>query len=205
MKNNQTSKVIIFDFGGVLIDWSPHYLYRQFFNDDNAVDRFLDEIGFFEWNTEQDRGRPFAEAVAEHCRRFPQYAEQIKAYDIYWEEFIGGPIQPTVDILYDLKLRGHTLYGLTNWSAEKFKLIRSLYEFFDLLDDIVISGEVKLVKPDPRIYTLLLEKIGVKPEACLFIDDSQKNIQAAEKLGFGTVLFESPEQLRIELQRLGLL
>jgi 2-haloacid dehalogenase len=202
----QPSPVIIFDFGGVLLDWNPHYLYRKLFDDDpEAVDRFLAEIGFAEWNLEQDRGRPFSVAVAELAARFPHYAELVKAYDERWEESLSGSIQPTVDILYALKQAGYRLYGLSNWSAETFGRIRHKHSFMDWFDRIVISGEVKLIKPDPRIYGLLLEHIGLRAEECLFIDDAEANIAVADQLGFQTIRFESPEKLAKELERRGLL
>ena len=191
---------IIFDFGGVLIDWNPRYLYNQLFdNDADAMERFLTEIGFVEWNTEQDRGRPFAVAVTELSERFPHYADYIRAYDERWEESVGGAIEGTVALLGALKRAGFALYGLSNWSAETFRRIRHRHPFFDLLDEIVLSGEVQMVKPDPRIYTVLLERIKRPAAECLFIDDSEANIAVAEELGFQTIRFTSPEQLGREL------
>jgi len=199
------SPIIIFDFGGVLIDWNPRYLYRKLFeNDAAAMERFLSEIGFVEWNLEQDRGRPFAVAVKELTARFPHYADLIRAYDERWEESIGGVIEPTVKLLGALKQAGFTLYGLSNWSAETFWRIRHKHPFWDWFEVIVLSGEVQLIKPDPRIYAVLLEKIGRPASECLFIDDSETNIAVAEQLGFKTVWFKSPEQLERELNRLGL-
>jgi 2-haloacid dehalogenase len=200
------SPIIIFDFGGVLIDWNPRYLYRKLFdNDAEAMERFLDEIGFVEWNLEQDRGRPFAVAVEVLTERFPHHADLIKAYDERWEESIGGVIEPTVKLLGALKQAGFTLYGLSNWSAETFRRIRHRQTFWDWFEAIVLSGEVQLVKPDPRIYAIMLEKINRPAAECLFIDDSEANIAVAEQLGFKTIRFESPEQLERELNRLGLL
>ena len=197
---------IIFDFGGVLLDWNPRYLYRKLFDDDaDAVERFLNEIGFSEWNLKQDEGRPFAVAVAELSERFPQHADLIKAYDERWEESMGGEIGPSVEILYALKRAGHTLYGLSNWSAETFRRIRHKHAFMDLFEAIVLSGEVKVIKPDPRIYALLLDKVNRPAEECLFIDDSEMNVAVAARLGFKTIRYESPEQLESELRRLGLL
>jgi 2-haloacid dehalogenase len=191
---------IIFDFGGVLIDWNPRYLYNRLFDHDaDAMERFLTEIGFVEWNTEQDRGRPFAVAVNELSQRFPHYADYIRAYDERWEESVGGAIDGTVKLLIALKRAGFAVYGLSNWSAETFRRIRHQYPFMDLLDEIVLSGEVQIVKPDPRIYTVLLERIERSAADCLFIDDSEANIAVAEELGFQTIRFTSPEQLAHEL------
>lgn len=194
------STAIVFDFGGVLMDWSPYYLYRQFFNDDPvAVDCFLQEIGFTEWNQEFDRGRPFVEGVAELSGRFPAYQELIQAFDQKWEETLASAIEPTVNILWELKTAGYPLYGLSNWSAEKFAMVQSKYRFFEWFDSIILSGEVKLLKPDRRIFELLLNKIDRPASECLFIDDSIHNITAAKELGFSTILFKSPEQLKNEL------
>ncbi|HEX8144454.1 MAG TPA: HAD family phosphatase [Pyrinomonadaceae bacterium] len=202
----QKSPAIVFDFGGVLLDWNPHYLYLKLFDDNHEeVERFLKEIGFAEWNLLQDRGRPFAVAVAELAERFPHHAELIRAYDERWEESVSGCIQPTVDILYALKQSGYALYGLSNWSAETFERIRHKHPFLDWFEEIVISGEVELIKPDPRIYAVLLDRIGRRAEECLFIDDAEANINVAARLGFKTILFESPRQLANELHRLGLL
>jgi 2-haloacid dehalogenase len=202
----QRSPALVFDFGGVLIDWNPRHLYRKLFADEpDAVERFLTEIGFIEWNALQDKGRPFAVAVAELSEKFPHYGDLIRAYDERWEESITGPIQATVDILRKLKEAKYPLYGLSNWSAETFRRIRHKYSFMDWFDEIVISGEVKLIKPDPRIYSLLLERVGRKAEECLFIDDSEANVITANQLGFKIIRFESPGQLLNELQRLGIL
>ena len=200
------SPAIVFDFGGVLLDWDPRYLYHKLFeNDAEATERFLNEIGFVEWNLEQDRGRPFAVAVAELTARFPHYADFIKAYDERWEESLGGPIQATVNLLGALKRAGYALYGLSNWSAETFRRIRHRHAFLDWFDDIVLSGEVGITKPDPRIYDILLARIKRPAAECLFIDDSEANVAVAEQLGFETIRFTSPEQLQGELIRRGLL
>ena len=206
IQNHNLKGAIIFDFGGVLIEWDPLRLYRKLFNGDAcAAKNFLAEIGFAEWNLQQDKGRPFALAVAELCERFPQYTSLIQAYDERWEESIGGPIQPTVEILYLLKQVGYPLYGLSNWSEEKFQIVRPKYAFFDLFEIIMVSGEVKLAKPDPRIYTLFLERIDRRAVECLYIDDSNTNIIIADQLGFNTIHYSSPEQLKMELIDRGLL
>ena len=203
---NHSDPAIVFDMGGVLFDWNPHYLYRKFFNNDaHATERFLIEIGFEEWNLRLDEGRPFSEGVAELSAQFPQYADLIRAYDERWEESIGGVIQPVLDIVFALKHAGYALYGLSNWSAETFCRVRSKYEFLDLFEDIVLSGDVKINKPDPRIFAALLERSGRKAAKCLFIDDSEENVIAARQLGFDAIRFESGEQLKDELCRRGLL
>jgi len=198
-------RAILFDIGGVLLEWDPHRLYRRYFEQPHEIDHFLAEINFPAWNLEQDRGRPFAQAVAELSAQFPQHAHLIRAYHKQWEESIVGPIPGTTRILQQLKQAGFPLYGISNWSHETFPLIRKKYPFFDLLDDIVLSGAVKLVKPDPRIFRLTLNRIGRSADECLLIDDSPANIASAQNLGLATVQFHSSRQLERELHLLGLL
>ena len=198
-------KAIIFDFGGVLLEWDPRNLYRRYFPQPQAMERFLTEINFHEWNAQQDKGRSFAEGIAELSSQYPQHAHLIQAYYDHWEDSITGSIAGTVDILQWLKQKGYPLYGLSNWSAETFPRARYNYPFFDWFDDIILSGEVKLNKPDPAIFNLLLTKINYSAPECLLIDDSQTNIETAKELGFTTVLFTSPKHLQLELQNLNLL
>lgn len=197
---------IIFDFGGVLVNWDPHQVFLKYFSNDlQAIDRFLAEINFSAWNLEQDRGHPFTQAVAELSAQFPQYAHLIRAYDEEWEESITGDIPGTVELLHRLKAAGYPLYGLSNWNMEKYSVVRHKFAFFDLLDDILVSGEVKLAKPDPAIFQLLLQKINRTPQECLLVDDSTQNIEAAHKMGFVTHHFTSPARLELDLQQMGIL
>jgi len=206
MSERKAYPIIVFDFGGVLLDWNPRYLYQKLFNGNSAaMERFLHEIGFHDWNTEQDKGRPFVEGIAELCKRFPKYANLINVYYERWEESVAGPIVETVEILRLLKHKGYSLYGLSNWSAETFHLVRSRYDFLNWFKAIVISGEVKLVKPDPRIFEVLLQRISNPAEKCLFIDDSEINISVAREMGFNTIHYRSPEQLERELSKRNLL
>ncbi len=196
----------MFDFGGVLMDWDPRYLYQKMPGyDRQAVERFLEEVDFFTWNLEHDRGRSVAEGMALLSARFPQYSDLLRAYDERYLEALRGPVEPVVRILYALKAAGYPLYGLSNWPAEKFALVRPMHPFFEAFDDMVISGEVKLIKPERAIFELLLERIGRPAEECLLIDDSERNIQAARELGFQAIHFQSPQQLEAELGRRGIL
>ena len=200
------SLAVVFDFGGVLFDWNPLYLYRRLFNgDDAAAMRFLTEIGFSAWNERQDQGRPFDGAVAELSQTYPQYARLIQAYHDHYEESIGGAIQPSVEVLYRLKHAGYALFALSNWSVEKFELIRPRYAFLTCFQDILISGEVKLIKPDPRIFEVFLERIHRQASECLFIDDSPANIATAANLGFNTIYYRSPDQFERDLRQWGIL
>jgi len=198
--------VVIFDFGGVLVDWNPRYLYRKLFGDDEAgMERFLAEICTTEWNARQDAGRPWAEAVAELAAQHPAHAALIYAYHERWEEMLNGPIDGSVTILGELKQAGRPLYGLTNWSHETFPVARMRYPFFDQLDGIVVSGAERMIKPDPRLYARLLERYRIEPARAVFIDDNQHNVAAAVALGLGGIHFRSPAQLRVELTALGVL
>lgn len=195
---------LIFDFGGVLMDWDPRYLYRKVFDGNaQAMEAFLAEIDFPEWNRLQDEGRPFAEAVEALSRQFPQYADLIRLYDERWEESLRGPIHHTVEILQRLKEAGFPLYALSNWSLEKYRLVRPKHAFFNWFEQVLVSGEVKVTKPDSRIYKIFLERTGLSAGDCLFIDDSQPNITVARQLGFQAVHFESPAKLEAQLQNMG--
>ncbi len=198
--------IIVFDFGGVLLDWDPRHLYRELFaGDDEAMEAFLQEIDFYDWNHQQDMGRPFAEGVAELSRQYPHRADLIAAFADRWEESIAGPIHETVETLEALKEQAYPLYGLTNWSAETFSLIRPRYDFLNWFEDIVVSGEIGLAKPAPDIYQVLLRRAEAPAERCLFIDDSAANIATAQELGFMTIHYRTSQQLDMELSQRGLL
>lgn len=205
-KDKNHSQAFIFDVGGVLLDWNPRYLYGKFFDGDlESMEQFLTEINFNEWNLRQDAGRPFTEAVADLTAQYPRWAELIDAYHSRWEETIGGTIDGSVDILADLRRMGYPLYALSNFSIEKFQLVRERYDFFAWFDDILLSAQVQLVKPDPRFFLVFLERIQRKPDECLLIDDSGPNIQTARQLGFDTIHFQSSGQLNAELKQRGIL
>jgi 2-haloacid dehalogenase len=195
-----SKQAIVFDLGGVLIDWNPRYLYRKMFDgDEEAMERFLSEICTPEWNARQDEGRPFAEATEELVTRHPEQAEFIRAFFDRWPEMMGGAIDQTVGILDELKRTGYKIYALSNWSAETFPHARNRFGFLDWFDFTVISGEIGLVKPGREVFDFLLEKTGRRAEELIFIDDSMTNVIAARSLGFNAIHFCSPRQLRDEL------
>jgi len=197
---------IIFDYGNVLLEWDPRFVYERYFPDDpEGMERFFREVNFMEWNAQQDKGRTFKEGVAALSKQFPQHSHLIQAYHDHWKDSIGGSISGTVDIMKQLKEAGYKLYGLSNWSAETFPYAREKYDFFALFDDMVISGEVGHAKPDPRIFQILLDRIGRPTQECLFIDDSLTNIQQAREMGFPAIHFQSPEQLKASLHQLKIL
>ncbi len=193
---------VIFDLGGVLIDWNPEYVFRQVFDDEEEMRYFLTEICSPAWNEEQDAGRPLAEAtellVAEH----PQYEEPIRAYYGRWEEMLGDAIHDTVALLEGLyQSKSHRLLALTNWSYETFPVALERFDFLQWFEGILVSGHEKLKKPDPRIYRRLFEKYEVNVPASIFIDDNARNVAAAEGVGLEAIHFTSPDQLRRELGR----
>ncbi|MFN7929642.1 MAG: HAD family phosphatase [Blastocatellia bacterium] len=191
---------IIFDLGAVLIDWNPRYLYRQLFADEAAMEAFFAETELLKWNAKQDEGHPFAEAVTELSRQFPHHESYIRAFHERWEEMMPSAIAATVEILAELRAQNYELYALSNWSAETYPIAYRRFEFLQWFRAVVLSGEVKICKPDPRIYTYLLKIIGRPASECIFIDDSLANYQAAIELGLQAIHFQSPEQLRAALQ-----
>ncbi len=201
-----TPDVVAFDFGGVLIEWDPRHLYRKLFAGDEAgMERFLTYVCSFTWNSMQDAGRSFDDAVAELTRRFPQHADLIAAYHERWEEMQPYVFEDTVAILKELKANGVPVYGITNFPAEKFAITRKRHSFLDLLDGIVVSGEVRLMKPDPGIFLHFLERFDLEASRCVFIDDSKVNTEAAARLGFHGVHHHSADDLRQRLVEWGLL
>lgn len=198
-------KNIVFDFGGVLIDWNPRYLYRKIFSSTQEMEWFLSNICTTEWNYRQDAGRSFSEGLAELKAKYPRYSAQIDDYYLRWEEMLGGLIKGSVEIMKELYDRGYKIYGLTNWSSETMPLAKERYNFFPLLSGLVVSGEEKVIKPDPAIYKILLTRYQLDPADTLFIDDNTENTIAAAKLGMKTIDFHSPQQLRQELIKKGLL
>ena len=199
------TKIIVFDLGGVLIDWNPKHLYRKLIDDEDEIDTFLTEVCSPEWNIKQDAGRALAEATAERVALFPDKRSLIEAFYDRWEEMLGGEISDTVEILRELKGSGETLYALTNWSGETFPIALRRFDFLHWFEGTVVSGVEKLAKPDPAIFNLLLNRYELQAEDCLFIDDSKTNIEAATKIGFNTHHFTSANELRKYLSQGNLL
>jgi 2-haloacid dehalogenase len=199
-------RVVVFDLGGVLIEWNPRYLYRKLFGgDDAAMESFLADVCTVGWNERQDAGRSFADAVAELRPHHPDKLELIEAFGRRFGEMIPGSIDGSVDILAELKRAEVPLYALTNWSAETFDAQRHRFDFLRWFDGIVVSGEEGVIKPDPRIFRILLERYRVAPETAVFIDDNPGNAAAATSLGIHGIHFRSPALLRGELEALGFL
>jgi len=199
-------KSVVFDLGGVLIDWNPRYLYRKLFaGDDDAMEHFLAHVCNGPWNLAQDAGRSWAEAIEVLSADHPQHRPLISAYRERWDEMLNGPIDGTLEILTELKAKGIPIYALTNWSAETFPIAKERYEFLGWFRDILVSGREKLIKPDRRIYELLMSRNGIAAAESVFIDDAPKNVEGARTAGMAALHFQSPERLRADLVSLGVL
>lgn len=194
-------KNIIFDFGGVLVDWNPHYLFDKYFNDIKESNYFIENVCNSEWNAEMDGGKPFEQAVRERSAMFPQYAEPLKLYQTNWMDTMGEEIPGMYGLIKSLKENGFpVIYGLTNWSAETFPTVQKKYRIFSLIDNIVVSGEVKQLKPNPEIFHTLLNKYNLKAEESLFIDDNLKNVEGAKAVGINALRFENVTKLKEDLK-----
>ena len=199
-------EAIIFDLGAVLVDWNPEYLFEKVIEDKAKRKYFLENICTGAWNEEQDGGRTIKEATETLAAEHPDWKEHIEAYYGRWEEMLKGPIDKTVDIFRQLKESGkYKLYALTNWSAELFPIALKKYEFLHWFDGRVVSGEEKMRKPFPEFYQLLLDRYHLKPQTTLFIDDNLRNVKAAEELGIQCIHYQSPEQLKTELEKKNIL
>lgn len=192
-------KNIVFDFGGVLLDWNPHYLYDPYFGDVEKAEWFLTHICTYEWNAQHDNGKPIAEGTAELIALHPEWEKEIQMYYDEFMKMMGGQIPGMEELVKKLKANGQRVFGLSNWSVETFALVRPVYPVLDLMEDMVISGVEKVMKPDHRIFELALDRFGIKAEETVFIDDNPNNVKAANELGIHGILFQSREQLEKEL------
>jgi 2-haloacid dehalogenase len=197
--------IAVFDLGGVLIDWNPRYLYRKLFDGESeAMEEFLATVCTQSWNEQQDAGRPFADACASLKLVHPHKAQLIDAWVRRYDEMLAGPISGTVDILTKLNSRRVPLYALSNWSVETFPTALKRFEFLNWFKGVMLSGEVKLLKPDPRIFKLFLETFAIDPALTVYIDDRRPNVEAAMAFGMHGILFTDAAALRTELIGLGL-
>jgi 2-haloacid dehalogenase len=202
----RSRSVVVFDVGGVLLEWNPRHLYRKLFaGDDDAMETFLRDVCTEEWNERQDAGRTFAEAAAELLPAHPDKAHLIHAFGTRFDEMIPGAIDATVDIVRELKVNRVPVYAVTNWSAETFPPQRERFDFLAQFDGIVVSGEEGVIKPDVRIFRILLDRYSIDPHTAVFIDDNPANAESAATLGIHGIHFQSPALLRRELEALGLL
>jgi 2-haloacid dehalogenase len=197
---------VIFDLGGVLIDWNPRYVYRTIFKTEEEIDWFFENIATHDWNENQDAGYPLDAATEDLIKQHPDWENEIRAYYGRWTEMLGGPIHETVEILKELKkIPGMKTYALTNWSAETFPIALERYDFLHWFDGRLVSGEEKTRKPFADIYQKIIDKFSIDPAKAIFIDDNLRNIKGAEVLGIKGIHFHHPVQLKNELKQLGVL
>ncbi len=199
-------QTVIFDLGGVLIHWDPMIVYRQIFPTEEKAKWFLENICTYEWNLQHDAGQKLQVGMERLSQEYPEWKEEIFAYYGRWEEMLGGIFDGTVEILKEcIDNPGLQVVALTNWSAETFPIAKERFDFLHWFEGIVVSGEEKVRKPDPKIYEIILERYNIKPESSVFIDDSLPNIEQAKQMGIKGIHFKSPEKLREELTLLGVL
>jgi 2-haloacid dehalogenase len=194
---------VVFDLGGVLLEWDPRHLYRKIFADPSEMEWFLATVCTPAWNRAQDGGRPWSVAEAEAIARYPAYAQHIRAYRARWPEMLPVSVEGTVAILEALVARGVPLYAITNFAADTFQIARATYPFLDRFRGIVVSGEIEILKPAPGIYHRLLDDHALDAEACLFIDDVAENVDGARAVGMAAIHFQSPRQLANDLAGFG--
>jgi 2-haloacid dehalogenase len=203
---NANINTLVFDLGGVLVDWNPEYLYNKIIPDEKERRWFLSTICTLDWNEQQDAGRSLQEGTEHLVQRYPEHEAAIRAYYGRWKEMLGGPIHETVEIFRELKFHTHLkLYALTNWSAETFPVALELYDFLHWFDGRLVSGEEKVRKPFPEIYRLLIDRFGIDPAKAIYVDDNIRNVLPARELGFHGIHFRTPELFRQELKGLGVL
>jgi 2-haloacid dehalogenase len=203
---DERRSVVVFDLGGVLIDWDPRHLYRKMFGgDEAAMEKFLATVCTPEWNARQDAGRPWTEAVSVLVEDFPAERERITAFHERWPETLGEEVAGTVAILGELHARAVPLYALSNWSAETFPIARARFPFLGLFNGIVISGEERVSKPHPRLFQVLFDRYGLDPRAAVFIDDAPRNVEVATGMGMLGLVFTGAAPLRTALEAIGLL
>lgn len=197
-------EAVIFDLGGVLVDWNPRHLYRKLFDDEAAMETFLAEICTPAWHAEIDRGRSMADSVTVLKRQYPEHAALIEAYDGRWPEMFKGTIESSVDILEKIRDTGRPVYALTNFPADKFESFRRSFPFVDAFKGIIVSGQEGVIKPEAEIFERMKTRFGLNPARTLFIDDLPANVAAAQDLGFQAVRFTSPAALAHQLDTIGL-
>jgi HAD superfamily hydrolase (TIGR01509 family) len=195
---------VVFDIGGVLLDWNPDYLYRELIPDAGQREHFLTAVATPEWNLQMDAGRPWAEAVAELTSLHPQHAEWIEAYDTGWLKMVSGLIDGTADVLTDLRAQGIPTYALTNFSAEKWEIAKEAFPILAGFSGEVVSGTEQTVKPDEKIYRILIERYGLDPARSFYTDDKDYNVVAARAVGLDAETFVDAPTLRRQLAERGL-
>ena len=198
-------RAVVFDLGGVLIDWNPRHLYRKIFASEDEVEYFLSHVCTRTWHEQQDAGQPAAAGTAELAAAFPEHRTEIEAFYGRFGEMLGGPLTDTVRILEELRDMDYPLFALSNWPAETFPEAEPPYGFLNWFDGIVVSGREQVMKPNRRIFEILCERYHLTPTTSLFVDDVDHNISAARALGFQTHHFTCANTLREDLAARGML
>lgn len=198
-------KNIIFDYGAVLIDWNPHYVFDPYFGDVEKSTWFIENICNSQWNSTLDAGKPYDEGIRELTAEHPEWAREIQLYKDRWINMIGGQIEGMYELVSLLKSKGYGIYGLTNWASETFEQVRYKYPVFALMDGMAVSGEEHCLKPEARIFKILFERYSLKPEECVFIDDNADNIAGALAVGLNAIRFTGREALLESLKKEGII
>lgn len=193
------TKNIIFDFGNVLVQWHPELIYTEYFGDEAKAWWFLRHVADNEWRGRIDAGEPTADCIAELQAKYPEYTKAVALYDERYFDMLTDEVPGMREVITDLKNRKHEIYGLTNWSMETFPIARKKFGILQMIDRYVVSGAEKLIKPDPRLFQVLLDRYNLKAEECTFIDDNPDNVAAAQKLGMQGIAFTNAETLKKEL------
>ena len=206
-KESKSSQIdtIVFDLGGVLIDWNPRYLFAKIFSSKDEMEYFLTEVCSPVWNARQDAGRTFKEAIREIELKYPKYKDHAQIYFDRWPETLGSAIDGTVKILRQVKSRGYKVVALSNWAEETFHFAESRFDFLKEFDELFISGRIKMIKPEARFYELVEKKRNAQPSQLIFIDDLSLNTEAAKNRGWSALQFKGPEKLELDLKALAIL
>lgn len=202
---NYKIDTVIFDLGGVLVDWDPKNMYKKVFKTTEEMNWFLDNVCTFEWNMEQDGGRLIADAVTQKISEFPEFEEQIKMFYDRWEEMFIGILQQNIDVQQKLIANpNYRVYALTNWCGEKWDKALELFPFFNDFEGVIVSGKVKMRKPNDDIFQLILNRFNINPKTTVFIDDNLENTIASERNGLQTIHLKPSSNLKSELTNIGI-
>ena len=191
----------LFDLGGIFFNWDPVHFYKDIFSSKEEMNYFLNKICNDDWNLQQDSGRTIKEAESELISYHPKYKEEIKMYYLNHRKMIKNTYKESIEVLLELKSKNYFCYVLSNWSSETFLGMIDEYPFLKKFDDLIISGEVKLIKPDHRIFNLAISKFKLIPEETVFIDDRKENIESALKLNFKTIHLTNPNLIKEEIYK----
>ncbi|MGA2520351.1 MAG: HAD-IA family hydrolase [Acidimicrobiales bacterium] len=199
--------VVVFDVGGVLVDWDPRHLYRKIFSDADRMESFLGEVCTPSWHAQHDLGVPLSSSIPALVSAFPEWSEEIHAWEDRFEEMWNGPVPGSVEVFAALRASNSRvpIYAATNWGSDNWRIAKTLFPFLHWFDGEVVSGDVQLLKPDPRFFDLLVRRFNLTPSSTLYVDDNPENVRAASQKGLVARHFTSPERLASLLEDLGLI